>query len=323
MEFKNKTLLITGIGNFIGQRTAEMALERGMNVRGLEKSPDLARKIESCGVDVVIGHTTDPQALERACENVDIVFHTESVLEASGELDYFRKVNVDGTINTVNIAKQSGVRSFVHLSSVLVYGFTYPDQVTEDGTLRGENNPFCQTKIESELEVLKFNNPPGFGVVVIRAGDVYGPGADAWVTRPLQLMQQKKFVLINGGSGCINHVYIDNLVDSVFLAIEKEAYGEAFNITDGSKTTWKDYYFKLANIADMDKPASMPAFLVKKAAQFQSNISPAAIDFTTRLHTYSTHKARQILGYNPRINLDEGMKRTENWLKSNGLCHEI
>jgi nucleoside-diphosphate-sugar epimerase len=72
----------------------------------------------------------------------------------------------------------------------------------------------------------------------------------------------------------------------------------------------------------MDKPISMPAFLVKKAARFQSNISPAAIDFTTRLHTYSTQKARQVLGYNPRINLDEGMKRTESWLKNNGLCPE-
>jgi nucleoside-diphosphate-sugar epimerase len=322
MELNNKTLLITGIGNFIGQRTAEMALERGMNVRGLEKSSDATRKIESCGAEIIIGHTTDLQVLERACENVDIVFHTESVLEASGDLKYFREVNVDGTINTVKIAKQSGVQSFIHLSSVLVYGFNYPDQVTEDGPLRGENNPFCQTKIESESEVLKFNNPPEFGVIVIRAGDVYGPEADAWVTRPLQLMQQKKFVLINGGSGYINHVYVDNLVDGIFLAIEKEAYGEAFNITDGYQTTWKDYYLKLADIGGMAKPISMPAFLVKKAAHLQSNISPAAIDFTTRLHTYSTHKAQKILGYTPQIDLDEGMKRTKNWLNNNELCHE-
>ncbi len=322
MELKNKTLLITGIGHFIGQRTAEMALERGMNVRGLEKSPEAARKLESCGVDIIIGHTRDSQALERACENVDIVFHTESVFEASGDVEYFREVNVDGTINTVKIAKQSNVKSFIHLSSVLVYGFNYPDQITEDGPLRGENNPFCQTKIDSESEVLKFNHPPEFGVIVIRAGDIYGPGSDAWVTRPLKLMQQKKFVLINGGSGYINHVYIDNLVDGIFLALEKEAYGEAFNITDGCQTTWKDYYLKLADIGGMAKPISMPAFLVKKAAYLQNNISPAAIDFTTRPHTYSTCKAQKNLGYFPQINLEEGMKRTKNWLKSNELCCE-
>jgi nucleoside-diphosphate-sugar epimerase len=321
MDLRYKTLLITGIGSFMGQRTAEMALERGINVRGLEKDPSAAQRLKSKGIEVVIGSVTDLTALKIACQDVDFVFHTESVLEASGDLEYFRAVNVEGTINAVTAARQAKAQAFVHLSSVMVYGFKYPDRVTETGRLQGENNPFCQTKIESEAEVLKYNNPPEFGVIAIRAGDIYGPGAETWVLRPLKLMEQKVFVLIDGGRGTINHLYIDNLVDGVFLALEKEAYGEVFNLTDGAQTSWKDYYLRLADIGGMPQPASVPGFLVKKAAQFKGkevNFSPAAIDFVTRQHTYSIEKAQRMLNFVPQVGFEEGMARTAAWLRSSG-----
>ena len=323
MNLTNKTLLITGIGDFIGLRAAQMAIERGMKVQGLEPSPEKAKKAQELGAVVFVGCTNDEESLEKACEGADIVFHTAAITEAGGELEFFRRVNVDGTINTAKAAKKAGVKTFVHLSSVMVYGFKFPDQITEEGPLRGENNPFCQTKIESENEVLKFNNPTDFGVIIIRAGDIYGPGAPAWVVRPLQLMQKRKFVLIDGGRGICNHVYLDNLIDGVFLAVEKEAYGEAFNITDGCQTTWKKYYTQLAEIGGQPKHImSMPALLVKTAIRQQgkkADVFPESIDFVTRPHTYSLEKARQVLGYEPRINLDEGMARIAKWLRNTDI----
>jgi nucleoside-diphosphate-sugar epimerase len=319
MDLNRKTLLITGIGSFIGLRTTEMAIERGLQVRGLEQSPTAAQTAERSGATVIVGSTTDKSAIARACEGVDIVFHTESVTQPTGDLEHFRAVNVGGTVNAATAAKQAGVQAFVHLSSALVYGFNYPDGITEEGRLEGENNPFCQTKIESEVEVLRFNDLPRFGVVILRAGDIYGPGADAWVARPLELMQQQAFVLVDGGRGIMNHLYIDNLVDGVFLSLEKEAYGESFNLTDGCKTSWKEYYLRLAEIGGMPKPMSMPSFLVKKAARFKSkeaNISPAAIDFVTRQYAYSTEKAQRVLNFVPHIGLNEGMERTATWLRS-------
>jgi nucleoside-diphosphate-sugar epimerase len=326
MDLTRKTLLITGIGSFIGLRTTEMAIERGLQVRGLELSPTTAQTAEQRGAKVIVGSTTDEDAIARACEGVDIVFHTESVTQPNGDLNRFRAINVGGTVNAAAAAKQAGVQAFIHLSSALVYGFRYPDCITEDGKLEGENNPFCQTKIESEAEVLKFNDPPEFGIVIIRAGDIYGPGADAWVVRPLELMQQQAFVLVDGGRGIINHLYIDNLVDGVFLAIEKEAYGESFNLTDGCQTSWKEYYLRLAEIGGMPKPISMPSFLVKKAAQFKSkeaNISPAAIDFVMRQHAYSTEKAQRVLNFVPRVGLGEGMERTATWLRSRNILNAV
>jgi nucleoside-diphosphate-sugar epimerase len=325
MNLSSKKLLITGIGNFVGQRAKEMALQRGMQVVGLEKESSIARQLESEGVEVIVGSVTDPTALKKACKDADVVFHTESVLEASGDIEYFRTVNVGGTINAVMAAKQANVKTFVHLSSVMVYGFKYPDQITEEGSLQGEDNPFCQTKIESELAVLKYNDPPNLGVIVIRAGDIYGPKADAWVIRPLTMMQEQSFVLIDGGRGTINHLYIDNLVDGVFLSLEKEAYGEIFNLTDGVKTSWKNYYLRLAEISGMPIPISVPSFLAKIATRIkkESNISTEAINFVTRQNTYSTEKAQRILDFTPLVGLDEGMQRTAIWLKSCNILDAV
>jgi nucleoside-diphosphate-sugar epimerase len=326
MNLTGKTLLITGIGNFIGLRTTEMALERGIKVRGIEPSAAAAQAAEQRGATVTIGSTVDPVALAIACENVDIVFHTESITQPSGDLEHFRAVNVGGTINAATAAKQAGVQALVHLSSALVYGFKYPDRITETGRLQGDNNPFCQTKIESETEVLKFNDPPEFGVAILRAGDIYGPGADAWVARPLELMQKNAFALVDGGRGIMNHLYIDNLVDGLFLALEQEAFGEAFNLTDGYETTWKEFYYRLAEIGGMPKPISMPAFLVKQAAQLKqkdANVSPAAVDFIMRPHAYSIEKAQQQLQFTPRVGLDEGMAQTAAWLRSRSLSNAV
>ena len=317
MDLNHKTLLITGLGNFIGQRTAELAIARGMRVRGLANSPSAAQAAAEIGAEVRIGAITEPQTLAQACQGVDIVFHNEAITQPSGDLETFRAVNVTGTVNVARAAQAAGVQALVHLSSVLVYGFNYPDGITEAGPVQGENNPFCQTKIESEVEVLKFNHPPQLGVVVIRAGDIYGPGAEAWVSRPLALMQQQSFFLVDGGRGVMNHLYIDHLVDGIFLAVTQGAYGEIFNLTDGCRTSWKDYYYRLAEIGGMPKPKSMPAFLVKKAAQLKgktANISPDAINFVMRQHAYSIVKAQQMLNYTPHISLEEGMTRTAHWL---------
>jgi nucleoside-diphosphate-sugar epimerase len=318
MTLEGKTLLITGIGGFIGLRTAELALQKGMKVRGLQRSPDKAHKAKELGADVMVGSVTDANAAKLACEGVDIVLHAAAIIQAEGNRDEFQSINVGGTITMAEAAKAAGVPVFVNLSSAMVYGVDYPKDITEDGPLYQGDNPYCKTKIEAEIEVLKFNDPPTFGVINFRPGDVYGPNAPSWVVQPLQLMQAGKFVLVNGGRGVINHLYVDNLVDGIFLAIEKQSYGETFNLTDGCQTSWKDYYLRLANLAGMPKPVSMPAFLARAAAKL-ANLAPETIDIVTRPHAYSIQKARTTLGYQPRITLDEGMTHIADWLKNSQL----
>ncbi|MCP6761462.1 MAG: NAD-dependent epimerase/dehydratase family protein [Fischerella sp. CENA71] len=325
MNFSGQTLLISGIGGFIGLRTTELAIARGMKVRGLGRSAEKIKKAQQLGAEVIVGSVTDPTIAHKACQGVDIVLHTAGIVQETGQIQHFRDVNVGGTVNMAKAAKNSGVKTFVHLSSAMVYGFNYPDGVTEDGPLRGENNPFCQTKIEAEAALLELDTPPGFGIIIIRPGDVYGPGSIPWIVRPIVMMQRKLFALINDGQGVINHLYIDNLIDAIFLAMEKEAYGEIFNITDGKNTSWKKYFTNLAEIAGLSVPISLSKdeakLLLRVREQGQKlfrkkpDLLPETMDFLSRPYAYSISKAQKMLSFEAKIDLEEGMRRTQEWLQ--------
>ncbi|MFM7423429.1 MAG: NAD-dependent epimerase/dehydratase family protein [Elainella sp.] len=331
MNLQDKTLLITGITGFIGSRAAELAQARGIKVRGLVRSPDRATALKDQGIEVVIGDITDPTAAAAACQGVDLVLHTAAMVQIDGDPEAFRRVNQQGALTMAQAAKQQGVQAFVHLSSVMVYGFDYPAYATESAPLRGENNPYCQTKIDSEREVLKLSQPPGaglpgFGVIVIRPGDVYGPNSGAWVVEPLSYMRRKEFALPKLGKGCLNHVYVDNLIDAIFLTLEQEAYGEVFNITDGQQTSCKDYFTKLAAVAGLPAPILLPTFLAKfllqqriKKQQKQGvpiDLPSDSINWMSRPHPYSIQKAQAQLGYQPQVSLEQGMEQIRLWLQS-------
>jgi nucleoside-diphosphate-sugar epimerase len=322
MNIKDKTLLITGIGNFVGLRAAEMAIARGIKVCGLEASEEKARSAKALGIPVTIGRTSEPEILDRVCQEIDIVFHTQYILDPAGAIDSLRPINVGGTANMARAAQKAGVKTFLLLSSIAVYGFKYPDRISEEIPLQKQKNGLCQTLIEAEKEILKFNNPPDFGVTIVRGGDIYGPGAEIWILEPIKLMRKKFFALVNGDRSKIDRVYVDNLIDGVFLAAEKECYGQTFNITDGSRTSLSQFYNLLAEMVGESKPISMPFFAAKAAAKTagkQIGILPESIDFLNRPHTCSIEKASRLLGYQPQVSLEEGMAKTTQWLRNHNF----
>jgi nucleoside-diphosphate-sugar epimerase len=326
MDLQGKKLLITGITGFIGSRAAEMALARGMKVRGLVRSPAKAAALAAQGIEIVAGDITDPTSAAAACEGMDLVLNAAALVEIDGDSETFRQVNCQGAATMAAAARQQGVKTFVHVSSVMVYGFDYPEYATESSPLRGENNPYCQTKIDSEQAVLQFNQPPDFGVIVIRPGDVYGPNSRAWVVQPITYLRRKEFALPRMGNACLNHVYIDNLIDGIFLAMERQAYGEIFNLTDGQRTTCKEYFSRLATIAQTPPPTSLPTFLVKSLLNLRISdqkkkgqpidLHADLVHWMNRPHPYSIAKAQQQLGYQPKVSLEEGLQRVKQWLQT-------
>ncbi|MFW6049640.1 MAG: NAD-dependent epimerase/dehydratase family protein [Myxococcota bacterium] len=324
-----QTLAITGVGGFIGARLAEVALERGMRVRGLDISSDAAAKAEALGVEAVVGDITDPAAAARMCQGADAVVHTAAIVREGGDWDLFRRVNVEGAETVARAARDAGARRFVHLSSVMVYGFHYPPGITEEGPLRGDDNPYCTTKIQSEQALLAFHERGDMEVVVVRPGDVYGPGSQPWVVRPLQLMKQGLFALPNRGRGYINPVYVDDLAEGILLALHTEHTGEAFNLTDGRAVTYTEYFGRLARLAGLRPPRTLPTPVLRVAFRaieqgfgLAGKEPPAhaqALDYLLRPGAYSIDKARRLLDYAPAVDLDEGMRRTEAWLRREGL----
>lgn len=313
------TIAITGIGGFIGLRMAERARMRGWSVRGLDLSAAAAQRARAVGAEVFVGDINDAALLQRCFAGADIVFHTAAVVEEDGERALYERVNVEGTRSVCEAARAQGVRQLVQLSSVMVYGFDYADGVTEAGPFRDNGNLYNETKYRSEQIAMGFHQPGGLEVIVIRPGDVYGADSRPWVTRPLELLRKGLFVLPDGGRGVINHVHVDNLIDGIFLALDKNATGEAFTLSDGLATACREFFGYHAAMLGKKRLPTLPAAVLLpgigalsagyRLLGRQPPASAAAIQFLRRRGAYSIDKARRVLGYQPAITLDAGMRR--------------
>jgi len=319
MTHTSTTIAITGIGGFIGLRMAERARANGWTVRGLDLSPAGAERARAAGAEVVVGSVNDAAAVAAALQGADWVFHTAAIVEEDGPRDLYERVNIEGTRTVCKVAQQLGVRRLVHLSSVMVYGFDYPQDVAEDGPVDGQGNVYNDTKLASERVALSFNDPQRLGVIVIRPGDVYGRGSLPWVTRPVQMLRRGVFMLPGRGSGVINHVHVDNLIDGVMLAVDHDAIGEAFNITDGVATRCDAFFAPHARLAGVRRVPALPTWAVMLLMRLSQPwwrlrgqtppASPTALRFLLRRHRYSIAKAQARLGYQPRIDLEQGMQQ--------------
>lgn len=311
------TLCITGIGGFIGLSMAKRARSMGWDVQGIDHHAEAASRAQAMGIPVMVGDINNARMLATAMDGADIVFHTAAIVEEDGAREDYERINVEGTSTVCEVAREVGVKRVVHLSSVMVYGFDFPPEISESGPLDGQGNVYNDTKLDSERVAMRFNDPEhGFGVIVIRPGDVYGAGSMPWVVRPIELLKQGVFMLPDFGRGVINHVHVENLIDGVLLAIKHDACGEAFNLTDGLATPTRVFFQTHALIAGKRLPRA-PTWLLKsvlmalgpayRALGKKPPASPEAMKFLLRKHRYSIAKAQRLLGYAPRIRLSEGM----------------
>lgn len=319
---------ITGAAGFIGRALAERAVRAGHEVVGLDTAPPERAGLASLGARYQVGDINDGEALGRFVAGLDRVYHTAAIVKEGGEWSGFFRVNVLGADSVALAAKAASVRELVHLSSVMVHGFDFPEGVSEEGPLDPADNPYCTTKILSEEAVLRHHEPGRFEVFVIRPGDVYGPRSVPWTIRPVEMMRRRRWVHVDGDRSIFNHVFIDNLLDGIDLVLAAGASGRAFAITDGARTTAKEFfghYQKLLGIAHIPNlPRSVAlaagtlAGAVLTSLGAESEINRDAIRYVLRRHAYGIRRV-QALGYRPRVSLEEGMARTAAWLRSEGL----
>lgn len=327
MNVRGSSVVVTGLGGFIGLRLAEVLRDAGASVRGLELAGPAVERARAKGFEVIAGNVTSAASATEAVRGADVVVHTAAIVGEGGDLEQYRAVNVGGAVTMARAAKAAGVRRFVHLSSVMVHGFSFPPNVAEDGPTRGEGNAYCQTKIESEAALQPLHAPGNFELTIVRPGDVYGPGSVPWVVRPLQLMSQGLFALPDGGRGVINHVHVDSLADGIRRTIEQDASG-TFCLADGVATSCREYFGHLARMSGTTL-RSVPSWLLLGAF---SVIAPAfsafgkepparadAVRYLLRPNAYSIEKAKAVLGYRPLVSLEDGMRGVEAWARAEGL----
>ena len=300
----------------MGRHLAEACLKQGYKVLGVDINGAELAKLAEAGVHVIEASVLDESAITRFCQGVDVVIHTAAVMKEDGAWSDFRAINVQGTETVARLASENGVRGFIHVSSVMVYGYNYPQHVDEDGPLNGENNPYCQTKIESEGAALKYHQKNRMSVTVVRPGDVYGRGSVPWVLRPLEMLEQRMLILPGRGDGLMNPIHIDDLVRVYLRIIEQEHFGDIFNVTDGEPVSFYDYFSRLAKIGGKKAPRRLPYPLLVVAFLFvpKSIATRSVIDFVRRPYAYSNERVRAKLGFKPRVRLQDGLADIELWL---------
>jgi nucleoside-diphosphate-sugar epimerase len=315
-----RSVFITGALGLIGRRLAERYRESGADVHGMDVRADPA-------AGVVAGDLTVPGAWQDAAADSDLFIHTAAILGMTRtEEDRFWRVNVLGTRHALDAAARNGVRRFVHFSSIVTFGFDYPDGVDERYPLRPNGVSYVDTKVAAEQAVFAAHASGEVPCTIIRPGDVYGPGSYFWTATPVREIKRRRFVLPAMGRGHLSPVYVDDLVDGVMRAAARpEGEGQAFTLTGGARVETRDFFGRYARMVGKKGVPVAPTPVVIALAVTVGRLSAGgevtadAIRYLARKGTYSIEKARSLLGYEPAVDLDEGMRRSEQWLRGEGL----
>ncbi len=242
------------------------------------------------------------------------------------------RVNVEGTRNLLEASVAASVSRFVHISSTDIYGYPGGTAIDETYPATRFRNWYAQTKLAAEREVRRAETAHKLEAVILRPSTVYGPRSIEVVGEIARAIRGGNMFLVDGGRAIAGLCFIDNLIDAVLLALRHEAApGHAFNATDGLEITWREFTDDLAEgLGCSQVHWSMPYWLAESIG-FSLEQGYRALRRTTHLKTrpllsrqavhvmgidqsFSNRKAREVLGWEPRVGYTAGLAATLEWL---------
>ncbi|MFQ5691007.1 MAG: NAD-dependent epimerase/dehydratase family protein [Gemmatimonadota bacterium] len=328
----SRRIAVTGPGGFFG-RALEARLAALGRLRGLFRLPDdRSRAWEARGHEVVVGDIADPDALARLVRGADTVYHLAARLRKD-DPEESRRVNVEGTERLARAAGAAGARRLVYVSSISVYAASEPSDRAAGRAERGPDgvhtlteqveprkiellNPYSATKYEGERVVRDLaERGAGPPFTIVRPTNVYGPWGRSWFLDWVRRLE--KLPVVIGGRIPVDMVHVDDIARGLVQAAETEgAAGQVFHLGH----EWI--------------PLADYAVLVGEAVGLRVRKLPAAVDLLarfaierghrllkgdrmstplTRRVRYPHDKAGRLIGYRPRIRLEEGMRELGRW----------
>jgi nucleoside-diphosphate-sugar epimerase len=244
VTWQSQTVFVTGATGFIGGRVCERLVQSDVRVRALVHSPHKAARISRLPIAMARGSLLDRESLRSALGDAKIIIHCG--------LGNARGI-VRGTQNLLEVAAAAGVGQFLHMSTAAVHGLTPPPGTeTEEAPVRPTGENYCDNKGRAERAVKNFRGR--MKTAILRPSIVYGPYS-SWSTRLVESLRHNAVRLIDDGRGACNTVYVDNLVDAIFLALSADsAAGQIFYITDGENVTWGNFIRAHAAMLGLTEP---------------------------------------------------------------------
>ncbi len=295
-------VLITGGAGFIGTALANRLVNLGHHVRVLDdlSAGDPAR-LDS-RVIFTRGDVRDIPKLWSLMQGVDCVYHLAARVSVPESILFPREyndVNVGGTVSVMEAIRTVGVKRVILASSGTVYG-EQPEQPLRETMAPHPPAPYAVTKIASEYYLFTLGALYGVETVALRIFNAYGPGQPLPVSYPPVIPQFLRQIL--GGGSVVIHgdgtqtrdfVYIDDVVQALIAAAKAPADGQIINIGSGRETSINDL------VATLERVTGKSAHVLYNP-QASGGVSRMVADLS---------RARKLLGYKPRVSLEDGIRR--------------
>ncbi len=314
-ELKGKKVLVTGAGGFIGSHLTEMLVRSGAQVRAFVRynsrgdsgllrliDPDIRQELE-----IIAGDLRDDQAIEQAVSGTAIVFHLGALISIPYSYLHPREVaetNLMGTLNVLAACRTYGVERLVHTSTSEVYGTARYVPIDEAHPLQGQS-PYSASKIGADKLVESFYCTYELPAVTVRPFNTFGPRQSARAVIPTIITQALTGPQIKLGSldTLRDFTYVeDTAAGFVRAALAKGVEGGVFNLGTGREVTIGEVCDLIAGC--VGHPVTI--------LQDENRLRPQRSEVRRLL---SNNKlAREKLGWQPQVDLEEGIERTIDWI---------
>jgi nucleoside-diphosphate-sugar epimerase len=320
-----RKVFITGALGFVGRALVERYRTLGAETLGLDilADPELG---------IVAGDISQPESWKSQLKGCDLVIHTAAIVTNNVSHEEAWRVNVLGTRRVLEVAQQAGVQRFLHLSSLAAMRFITEDQADERAPILPTGNPYVDTKIAGEHAALAAHACGELDCTIVRPADIYGPGSRPWTVIPVQMIKKGLFLLPAHGKGLFRPIYLDDLVNGVALAAEKdEGAGQIFILGGERAVVCEEFFGHYYRMLGKGVPRTMSTSAAVAVAEIgrliftllgkQTELGRGAMEMLAKKTTVSNAKAHRLLGWQEEVSLDEGMRRTEIWLREQGLLN--
>jgi nucleoside-diphosphate-sugar epimerase len=327
-------ILVTGATGFLGGAVLRALASRARDrepLRVLVRASSDTGGLAGLPVERATGDLTVPESLPAAVAGISVVYHCAGVLgQASVPESLYRRVHVDGTLALLRAARAAGVRRVVHVSSPGVLG-PIPrsrEPATEDAP-HNPTNAYERSKSIAEHAALATAKELGLDLVVARPEFVYGPG-DTHVLRLFRTIARRRFFYIGDGKALCHPTFVEDAVRGIVDVGDRGAAGRIYHLAGPEPVSIEELAGTMARAMGVPSPRiHVPERAVRLAVEiaerlasrlaFTPPLTRSGVDFFTFDRQFSWERARQELGWSPRVGLEEGVTRTVQWYRQQGL----
>jgi nucleoside-diphosphate-sugar epimerase len=324
-------ILVTGGTGFTGKALVKRLLDEGNQVVALDyQEGHKTEELRSWGAEVVIGTVTDRDIVDRVMPGVEVVHHLAAAFrELNVPESHYDTVNVGGTQNVLEAAWQNKVKKFVYCSTCGVHGNIDNPPGGEDAPIQPADY-YQHTKYKAE-PIVKSYFDKGMKTTILRPAAIYGPGDPERFYLIYKRVASGTFPMFGNGRTLYHPLYIDNLTDAFLLAQQEgKGDGQAYLIADEEYVEIERLVKEVAKA--MNVQVKVPHFPVMplvvighiceklcKPFGVTPPIFPRRVDWFRQNRAFKIDKAKRDLGYDPKVGLAEGLKRTYEWYRDEGM----